>query len=97
MANIDDKTGLPELPEGYFWRVKESVSIFVDVEIRKKWWVGSRQVAWTSMYRSQLSKQKILECARYVLSKWRRDVTETNDSRALLGDYPPKSLNEVTQ
>lgn len=42
--------GLPALPEGYFWRIKNG--FYADhamrIEIRKKLWVGSWRIDWMS-------------------------------------------------
>lgn len=86
---IDDVTGLPELPEGYFWRIANRVSIYIDVEIRKKTWIGSKMVTQKVTTISDASARRIRTLAELA----HRDVFGDGASwRQILGDYPPKKL-----
>lgn len=93
---IDPNTGMPEVPEGYFWRVKKSLltgDTFTDVELRVKWFFMSYVVASHPIYNSHVSAQSILEAAEYIMlySAWsERRRGETKEH--LYGDYPPNKL-----
>lgn len=87
---IDPATGLPELPEGSFWRVKMSYS-HPHVTIRRnvtllgmKLW--SYEVAEEIMLR--LTEDEIRREALVLYGKTYR----SDFDGSLLGDYPPKKL-----
>lgn len=82
---IDDSTGMPVLPnQGTFWRVKRvSAGLYLQVELRKRLFVGSRRVSYSIGMRPTTRKW-ILDGAAYCLVQLRKN--------ALLGDYPPKKL-----
>lgn len=87
--NIDPRTGLPEVPEGYFWRVKPSSGSYILVELRKKTWLGSTCVEWSVVRKDKASKYEIIFVAHYVMEKWHKVEPDLSH---FYGDYPPKSL-----
>ena len=88
MTNTE--TGLPELPEGYFWRVVEIAAHITRVELRKKAWLGSRRVRSCRYYESYHTVrepgERILSCALGIMKEFHDPWAE------FYGDYPPKSL-----
>lgn len=88
MTNINEETGLPELPEGYFWRVKESFGQFTNFQIRKKLLFGSVLVTEGVTESWKLNDLHFRWMANYTYGKF--------DLRAgaykYMGDYPPKRL-----
>lgn len=70
---VDPDTGLPELPENYFWRVEEGYTFslydYKHLQIRKKVWGGlfSVKKQWTVIHNDKFSKEKILDTANYIL------------------------------
>lgn len=92
MIKTDSTTGLPELPQGHFWRVKKSIGPFADVQLIKKVWIFNRVVEWTSLYRYELTPSEIRSCADFILRYKNPFGSRTGDT-SLYGDYPPKKLN----
>ncbi len=90
---VDTATGLPELPEGYFWRVK-----FDRVEIRKKLRWGSTlecrgYLRSLSMPGTDIAGAILAE-AETTADYWRCNRFRDSLVRdSLVGDYPPKKLN----
>jgi hypothetical protein len=96
--SLDESTGLPELPEGYFWRVREvggtkyADSLYVCL-MRRRWYgateveraMASQNSAWGPTMAHALRAR-----AQHVVEDQFR--TTTPDFAALLGDYPPKIL-----
>ena len=94
--STSSKTGLPELPDGYFWRVSNgSSSAYLRVQIMERRRFGSHVAEWSACEASAVDHRgasEILSTAEYVLRKWRGpDAKDIGVSR-LLGDYPPKTL-----
>jgi hypothetical protein len=91
---LDDATGLPVLPAGQFWRVSKSVgSSYVDVQRREKRRWGSRPVGKQHpVQKNEATPEEILEAAEYIL--WKEVQSPDADYRKVLGDYPPKRLEE---
>lgn len=92
---IDEATGLPELPKGYFWRVHEThnESNYFRVSLmRKKIWPLGRGVVeeWTADSITEMSEPRVLDMANWVYREWRKLRTSGNET--LFGDYPPKKL-----
>ena len=90
--NIDETTGLPALPEGYFWRVRQG-SLYMDhLELRKRIWFGSwkvheRVLPYYDKDRKRLDpKETILRYARSIMGEFH------NPWDNFYGDYPPKKL-----
>lgn len=85
---IDENTGLPELPEGHFWRIKDSSPEYLRVQIRKRAWIGSKVMAWSVVRKSNATPDEVLRTATLVL--W--EIKHGANWRNCLGDYPPKKL-----
>lgn len=88
---IDESTGLPKLPKGYFWRVVDSGEEYVRVQVRKKTLLSSKVKGWCPVRKKDASKSTILSAARYAMREMARDT----DWRSYIGDYPPKKLEEM--
>lgn len=91
MTKIDTETGLPELPEGHFWRVLVRYNQYYRIQIRKEvklfgFRLGSYEVSEQVML--VLTRGEIANRARELYHKTYKPEGEF----ALLGDYPPKSL-----
>lgn len=88
-VEIDETTGLPVLPDGEFWRVRKYTKDSLQVQRRRRRWLGSKlvdyELALTSPDYSGSVEGRIAEAAREVLSR--------PNVRHLIGDYPPKRLN----
>lgn len=83
------ETGLPFLPEGYFWRVtRGTASKYVYVQIRKRRLIGSACVADSILSKGEVTAAKIRERAGFAL----KDFDPDHNFRAFVGDYPPKKL-----
>lgn len=91
---IDAGTGLPELPEGYFWRVKTGpLGIFPWVELRKKTRFGSKKIdgSWWSGNNFRSIEAEIVYLASRIFEQF--EVAQERESKYhLIGDYPPKSI-----
>lgn len=95
---IDKNTGLPEVPEGYFWRVKKFNYDYsrytVDVQLRHRIWGGfSTEVA---NLLAEGNAESILNAALTVLRMWGREINaqaKRDEREQFIGDYPPKRLS----
>lgn len=85
---IDLSTGLPELPEGYFWRVKESFGQFVKFQIRKKLLLGSSLIVESVTESWELNDGHFRFMAQHTYGKF----DGRTGARKYIGDYPPKKL-----
>lgn len=102
------KTGLPDLPNGYFFRVKKA-----SIQIRKGWrWFSisvqsetyeTRRFNWDKARYITTplvnTRHNVQHRAQQVKYQWDRETGEQREKkaakialRALTGDYPPKSL-----
>ena len=96
------ETGLPELPEGHFWRLApEGYGRGVEVEIRRKR-LGLRALSVlvahgtiygtgafaTSIPYERVEVEDVRRTAERVLETW----ASRSRGRSIFGDYPPKSL-----
>lgn len=88
---IDESTGLPELPEGYFWRVKESVGDYLRIQMRRRVFFWSEVVEWSGVNKNIASKFEIQMAAKHVLLLVQEKKVDPK-WRKYLGDYPPKKL-----
>lgn len=92
-TEIDDATGMPVVPEGFFWRVKRGGFYRLNVQLRQKFlWVLSLEV--DSCPTDDGSEWGVSNIAAYILHKWeeRNNRVTGTGVRHLLGDYPPKKL-----
>ena len=99
---IDPNTGLPELPEGYFFRVHESyagskhhyVTVYRKVEKRSFFFwtrtVDQKQI-FSQLVFNGLNERSIRTAAQECMIQWAEWKAGNPD---LLGDYPPKKLGK---
>lgn len=95
--NISPLTGLPELPNGYFWRIAiDTYHRVPALYIRRKLWIGSREVCHASIYDYSKDKtyttKQILDRAVHSLAVFEDDRDDNARTEALIGNYPPKKL-----
>lgn len=87
---IDENTGLPELPEGYFWRVKSDIAGTKVHLMRKRKYLPGVSVGSTYIYLSPArTTQRAIELAA---SDVLDALSEKEVLRPFKGDYPPKML-----
>lgn len=89
---IDENTGLPELPEGYFWRVKaDSAGTRVHrMRKRKLLPATSTGSSYIFPHLHGTVEQSIKRAARDVLN----DNNNEESLRTYKGDYPPNKLEK---
>lgn len=90
-------SGLPEAPEGHFFRVKKwhsglSSQYTLIVQLRRKTWYGSRKIGDSICEHTVISVRRAAESAlAEALRKINRPKTlHLRDH--FVGDYPPKTL-----
>lgn len=91
---LDSITGLPKVPEGYFWRVKKSLHPYGYVQLRKKLFIGSFLVESTIFRQNELSERTILSDARLTLGKVDFNP-KPKPKKNFYGNYPPKTIGEL--
>jgi len=91
----DTDTGLPKVPEGYFWRVCQSMLGVDKLQLRKKTWYGSRKIDERMLQfyykdsRTVMPPQESILWSAEAISK----EADFNDPwTAFRGDYPPKKV-----
>jgi len=87
MSYIDKATGLPALPDGYFWRVKRFGVGGYPLEVQLR----HRVLFFSTLVASELSgngRTSIFNAARNAHQQWRYSVATAE----YVGDYPPKTL-----
>ena len=97
---IDPNTGLPELPEGFRWRISgpsysEYLTIKVQRQIFGPLWVGT--LAWGVLRKDRASGELILGRAKDILTHtdplpWGPKSPPDQPWRKFVGVYPPKKL-----
>jgi hypothetical protein len=89
---IDENTGLPELPEGHFWRVLVRYGVHYRIQIREE-----VKILGFKLGSCEVGEQVMLELTPNETSRRARELYHKiymgKDQKSLLGDYPPKSLN----
>lgn len=90
---VDPSTGLPLLPEGYFFRVAKYRfgESNLEVHLRKKTRFGSTMLYsrdTVGLTPELTLKQTITQLAERIYRLYREDL----EIEALIGDYPPKRL-----
>lgn len=96
--DIDEETGLPALPEGYFWRVRDAnYKGHAYVELRstykRRYWLF-----WKKLYSTKLHEEMVLApITRPRVLKEAQDCIQAVQNHlvsdySLIGDYPPKNL-----
>lgn len=99
MTTTDPLTGLPEVPEGYFWEIKNSTLPGVlRLELRVKWLrFFSDRIGFGLLY-PPLSPASIHERGVIVLEEWEQeklDIAQESESSRYIGKYPPKNLKDA--
>lgn len=99
--NIDPNTGLPELPDGYFWRITDGYALW-KLKIKFHWGPFAFTIADKSIFRADdflyrgtrgrwnTYEGYLIEMAETLRDEEFRDPVIASK---YLGDYPPKSLN----
>jgi hypothetical protein len=95
---IDPSTGLPEVPEGFFWKISYAYTPGAfRITLRKKLFGPfSQEVKFGIMY-PPLTDDEIIETAEWVLGEWEDEkdrVAAEYESSKYIGTYPPKNLGE---
>lgn len=84
---IDKNTGLPTIPEGFYWRVEHgSDSCYIVIALMKKrslWF--DKKIEWTVTRSAETGPNKVREAAAYILDRIDRE-------NSIIGMYPPKKL-----
>lgn len=89
--NINELTGMPELPEGHFWRITSGFgSEYLRIQVRKRRWLGSSVVVWTVVAKDEATPRKIRQRAASTAAKLSNPYRWVD----FVGDYPPKRLSE---
>ena len=93
---IDGQTGLPELPEKHFWRVRPSVAGYWNVCLMQQRRFGPPvQLSHSVFHESNASKETVYDAAVFAYRRWDAQNPK-GDKQALLrelaGDYPPNRL-----
>lgn len=90
------KAGAPELPEGYFYRVKPFLGSTLEVQVRRqRRYLGSEEASFALVYPSSFSdgQAAIIDGCRRAFERWYgaheryRKVREAAES---LGDHNPR-------
>ena len=94
LIKLDAETGMPEVPEGYFWRVKKDLLRTVpkkpyEVHLRRVGRMFSHKVCYIL---SEPTKEDVLHSAAHIMHHKFIPMQKVDDD--LLGDYPPKKLDE---
>lgn len=96
MTNIDPATGLPQLPEGYFWRVRKDTFFrqYSYIEIRKPGRLfGSKIVVQATRHTEDIDEQEIRTFADMLSEELEEKLNpKPRTEKNLFGDYPPKKL-----
>lgn len=105
---VDPATGLPELPEGYFWRVRRApekhLSAFAYIELctqrieaygwkKKKTRTVTVVVDYSTVSYVSLTEDLIWDHTVVRIKDWAGPPKP--DARKLLGTYPPKKLGSI--
>lgn len=105
MPELDENTGLPALPDGYFWRVRyEGVyGDYVKMSVMRKpkyrflWsWAVEDARLYASIFTDDNAEELLIKLAGRVHARFIETLRPSSYQtvKKYLGDYPPKSLNE---
>lgn len=89
-TQLDKETGLPALPEGYYWKVVPygGHTLIIRLMRVRKYWLDA-ELGWESTFNSE-GKRGLLRAAWEVLSA----IREKETTASLAGKYPPKRLHD---
>lgn len=90
---IDPRTGLAELPDGYFFCVRREWQIDGNylVQIRRGWGLFSYKVEQTNL-RKSLTEARMIAGATQAYERFALKEKSRNEAKRLMGNYPPKTL-----
>lgn len=95
---IDPATGMPQVPEGQFWKVIPALTAgMFRVQLRKKTVFGLSQILGWTLADSPLSEHRVRHAAFSVLDNIEEDKRKSASSQRdaqFVGTYPPKKLGE---
>jgi hypothetical protein len=94
---MDEATGLPAVPPGYFWRVFVERNMFTEhgilrVQLRKRAWYGSRLIQTDSTLADTGLKEDTRYLARLIMRTQKDQIQVGQLIDEVSGDYPPKKL-----
>jgi len=100
---MDDVTGLPELPEGYYWNIERKVNgehysrtrYFLNIRRKVKilgLFTKVEEVFYEELRTYDLNPETIRLRAVETLEMWNKKRSKAEQIDNLLGDYPPKRL-----
>lgn len=94
---VDEDTGFPKVPEGFFWRVKKSreYASLLEVQLRKQRRFFSSLVGMDEVYCSKVREEGevVISDAAANVIRWSYHRVWNDPLKGLLGDYPPKGLS----
>jgi hypothetical protein len=101
LTKTDPLTGLPEVPEGYFWQVKKAgIDDWLRLYLKKKlFWGLSCEVEWT-VVQPPFTPETFYDEALHILEEWdpkMKKQADEDQGRAYLGKYPPKNIKDVAK
>jgi len=106
MTNIDESTGLPELPTGYVWKIRQhdwSNDFFPGSSLGKKLKVEIWRGNLYSYYPAEegvlayANNESIRKAANKVMRRFNRELAKQKKQdylKAFTGTYPPKKLED---
>lgn len=100
---IDETTGLPEVPDGYWWSVTadaDKVMVWLDWKGRGLWddsinriEIPHYRLSGDSIHPEKVKRKRILRAAKRVYKRMFRTMYGGGNCD-FVGTYPPKSLND---
>ena len=93
MTDIDEATGLPELPECYFWRIRHSVGEWWVVEImRRRRFRPAKREEYGVFSKYKACRKEVMSTALFAYRQWEKLGHRDEFLKNIKGDYPPKRL-----
>lgn len=98
----DEMTGLPELPEGCFWRVVPTYNFYTNLFSGVKLVLMHRRKGWFLTHEEELRRtdyaydgrpddvREWLKSRAEELHEW---FVKSGETLEFVGDYPPKNIN----
>lgn len=95
LDDIDQETGMPRLPEKYFWRIAKADFFGLNLFLCKKNRFSTRQVSKQEIYYSGEDDQyNVAKAVRRIHSKQQQYYLEAIEEERLVGDYPPNKISK---